>query len=158
MPATAATKLKRARVGLGIMAGQSQMKAGVNAGLAPATMKNASANGYGAEQCIRAAAELYPEIGDGQLVRQARHAMSKRLTLALQSDENLAATRLGEMARVFQVVEQYCGSGDADPTADVRKFADRLEWLAKLGAELDRRRTANARTVEAVAVPPEGTK
>lgn len=117
----------------------SQAKALTDAGYAPSTAACPGRTGLTAECCIAEARAQGLVPSSAKVTARADRVLNGKLRLLEEYPEDLRAAKASEIARIVEVTHKCHGETKAEPRADARSFAERLEWLQALAAEIKSR-------------------
>ena len=134
--------------------GSSFKQALIQAGYSEQTARCPKANGLSAKRCAELALKDGKEALPATLRVSARKLFQKKLDAGL---DNLDTVSLTAAARAAETVEKVYGhSGEDGVKEDARSFADRLEWVTDLFAEMRRRGIDTPETIDAVVIDDDG--
>ena len=98
--------VRRALAGIGLLRGLPLGPALREGGFSPWTARAPRRNRINADQCLREARKLSPNLDPAKLVSDARRVMLAKLTRLAEDPQLLERTRLGELVRVLEVAEK----------------------------------------------------
>jgi len=101
-------------------------------GYAASTAATPKANGVNAGQCVAEAIKLNPEVNPATLLEKARLLSETKIDSVLADPEAIKKARLGEVARMAEVMEKWHGDRSETQEMTPASFLERAKWVAEL--------------------------